>query len=69
MIKKDTLILGKGLAQGLDGITLTAEKEHSIRNIMGNKTNSVQLCIMIRCIITYLLMVLKYTDLKQKTLK
>ena len=37
MIKKDTLILGKGLAQGLDGITLTAEKEHSIQNINGQQ--------------------------------
>ena len=37
MIKKDTLILGKGLAQGLDGITLTAAKEHSIQNINGQQ--------------------------------
>ena len=37
MIKKDKLILGKGLTEGLDGITLTAEKEHSIRNINGQQ--------------------------------
>ena len=37
MIKKGTLILGKGPAQGLDGITLTAEKKHSIRNINGQQ--------------------------------
>ena len=30
MFKKKVLILGEGLTQGLDGITLTAEKKYSI---------------------------------------
>ena len=35
--KKDTLILGEGSTQGLDGATLTAEKNYSINFRENNK--------------------------------
>ena len=36
--KKDVLVLGEGPTQGLDGITLTAEKKYSISFTENNKT-------------------------------
>ena len=35
---KDTLILGKGPTEGLDGTTLTREAEYSINFSISNKT-------------------------------
>ena len=55
--KKDILILGKGPTQGLEH-TLTAEKMYSVNFTVTKKL----FCF-------FLLMVLKFINLKQKTLK
>ena len=62
--KKDILVLGKGPTQGLEH-TLTAEKMYSINFTVTNK----KFCIAVVQIVTYLLMVQKFTNLKQNILK
>ena len=62
--KKDILVLGIGPTQGLEH-TLTAEKMYSINFTFTNKN----FCITMVQIVTYLLMVQKFTNLKQKILK
>ena len=60
--KKDILILGKGPIQGLEH-TLSAEKMYSI-NFTEKKTKRfVWTCIIIKRIITYLLMILKFSHI------
>ena len=63
--KKNILVLGMGPTQGLEH-TLTAEKMYSI-NFTEIK-NFVQVCITMEQIVIYLLMVQKFTNLKQKIL-
>ena len=65
--KKKILVLGIGPTQGLEH-TLTAEKMYSI-NFMLQITNVVSVCITMGKIVTYLFMVQKYKNLKQKILK
>ena len=62
--KKDILLLGKGPTQGLEHM-LTAEKMYSINFTEKNK----KFCLRMGQIVTYLLMVQKFTNLKQKILK
>ena len=63
--KKDILVLGKGLTQGLEH-TLTAEKMYSINFTVWNKKVS---SITMEQIVICLLIVQKFTNLKQKILK
>ena len=65
--KKDILILGKGPTQGLEH-TLTAEEMCSINFTVTKKKFCLTLITMEQMVI-YLSMVLKLTNLKQKTLK
>ena len=65
--KKDILVLGKGPTQGLEH-TLTAEKMYSI-NFTVTRNKFVSVCIITEQIVTYLSMVQKFTNLKQKILK
>ena len=65
--KKGILVLGKGPTQGLEH-TLTAEKMYSINFNVTNK-KFVSACITMEQIVTYLLMVQKFTNLSQKILK
>ena len=64
--EKDILILGKGPTQGLEH-TLTAEKMYSIHFTVKNKKFCLSLHYNGANI--YLLMVQKFTNLKQKILK
>ena len=64
--EKDILILGKGPTQGLEH-TLTAEKMYSIHFTVTNKKFCLSLHYNGANI--YLLMVQKFTNLKQKILK
>ena len=62
------MILGKGSTDGLDDTKLVAEKEYFINFTEQEK----DLCLSLYYnggTIIYLLMVLKYTDLKEKNLK
>ena len=61
---KDILILGKRHKQGSDNTTLTAEAEYSI-----NFSISQRNFVIMETIASYLLMVVKYTSLKQMILK
>ena len=63
--KKYIVVLGKGPTQGLEH-TLTAIKMYSINF---TEKRSVSVCITMGQIVTYLLMVQKFTSLKQKILK
>ena len=65
--KEDILILGIGPTQGLEN-TLTAEKMYSI-NFTNTNENFCLSYIIMEQIVTYLLMVQKFTNLKQKILK
>ena len=63
--KKDILVLGKGPTRGLEH-TLTAEKMYSINFTVWNK----KVCsITMEQIVICLLIVQKFTNLKQKILK
>ena len=65
--KIDILVLGKGPTQGLK-MTLTAEKMYSTNFTLIKK----KFCLSLHYngqIVTYLLMVKKFTNLKQKILK
>ena len=67
--KKNILILGKAPAQGWEQ-TLSAEKMYSINFTEDNKTFYYNgACIMIEQIILYFLMVQKFINSKQKTLR
>ena len=59
--KKDVSVLGKGLTQGLDD-TIIAEAEYSINSSRLEK-------IIMEAIVFYLIMLKKYINSKQKTLK
>ena len=63
--KKNILVLGKGPTQGLEH-TLTAEKVYSINFTVVRKKKFVKVCITMGQIVTYLLMVQRFTNLKQK---
>ena len=63
--KKDILILGKSPTDGLDDITLAAEKEYSVNFTERHK----KFCIIMGLIVNYLLMVLRSVNLKQKIQK
>ena len=65
--KRDILVVGKGPKQRLE-YTLTAEEMYSINFTVTNQKFSLSL-ITIEQIVTYLLMVQKFTNLKQKILK
>ena len=65
--KKDILVLGKGTTQGLEH-TLTAEKIYSI-NFTVTKKDFASVYITMEQIVICLLMVQKFTNLKQKILK
>ena len=65
--KRDILVVGKGPKQRL-GYTLTAEEMYSINFTVTNQKFYLSL-ITIEQIVTYLLMVQKFTNLKQKILK
>ena len=65
--KKDILVFGKGPTQGLEH-TLTAEKMYSINFTVMNKKFRLSLHYN-KANSTYLLMVQKFTNLKQKSLK
>ena len=62
--KRDTLVLGKGPTQGLEHM-LTAKKMYSINFAVVRK----KFCITMAQIVTYLLMIQKFTNLKQNILK
>ena len=62
--KKDILVLGRGPTQGLES-TLTAEKMYSINFAVIKK----KVCIIMKQIIIYLLIVQKFVNVKQKILK
>ena len=59
--KKDVSVLGKGLTQGLDD-TIIAEAEYSINSSRLEK-------IIMEATVFYLIMLKKYINSKQKTLK
>ena len=65
--EKNILILGKGFTQGLDNTTIYAEKRYSINftktNIWGSNS------IIMDQIAIFLLMVLRFINLKQKILR
>ena len=65
--KKYILILGEGPTQGLDGASLTVEKKYSINFTVTRKKFCLSLYYNGTNI--YLLMVPKFINLKQKTLK
>ena len=65
--KRDILVVGKGPKQRLE-YTLTAEEMYSINFTVTNQKFSLSL-ITIEQIVTYLLKVQKFTNLKQKILK
>ena len=65
--KKDILVFGKGPTQGLEH-ELTAEKMYSINFTVMNKKFRLSLHYN-KANSTYLLMVQKFTNLKQKSLK
>ena len=65
--KKDILVLGKGTTQGLEH-TLTAEKTYSLILLLRIK-NFAEVYITMEQIVICLLMVQKFINLKQKTLK
>ena len=65
--KRDILVVGKGPKQRLER-TLTAEEMYSVNFAVTNQKFSLSL-ITIEQIVTYLLMVQKFTNLKQKILK
>ena len=65
--KKDILILGKDPTQGLEH-TINAEKCIQLIFLEATK-NFVWACIMMEQIVIYLLMELKFINLKQKILK
>ena len=67
IIKKDILVLGIGPTQGLEH-TLTAEEMYSVNFTTTNENFCLSYIIMGQ-IVTYLLMVEKFTNLKQKILK
>ena len=64
---KNVLVLGEGITQGLDDTTLTAEKKYSINFTK----NNAKLCLSLHYngADSYLLMVQKLLNLKQKVLK
>ena len=62
--KKYFLIIGKGRTQGLEH-SLTAKKLYSINFTKNNK----KVCIMMKQIVIYLLMVQKLLNLQQKIRK
>ena len=62
--KKDILIFGRGPTQVLEH-TLTAEKMYSI-NLQWQRSCFAYVCTIMEQIVIYLLMVLKFINLKQK---
>ena len=67
--KKNILVLRIGPTQGLEH-TLTAEKIYSINFTIRNKIFAFyKVCITMEQIVTYLLMVQKFTNLKQNISK
>ena len=62
---KDILVLRKGPTRGLGENSLTAEKIYSINFTVPQKKFCLS-CIILDQIVTYLLMVQKFTSLKQK---
>ena len=66
--KKDILILDESPMQGLDDTKLTAEKMYYINFTEHNK-KFIWICIIKDQIVIYLVMVLKFINLKQKFLK
>ena len=67
--KKDILILGKGPTDGLDDTTITAEKEYPINFTEHNRKFCLSFHYNGENTFISLLMVLKSTNLWQKTLK
>ena len=65
--KKTFLILGEGPTQGLDDITLTAEKKYLINFTELRK--KFCLSLLYSGANSYLLMAFKFIDMKQKNLK
>ena len=65
---KDILIFGEGPTQGLDNTTLTAEAKYPINFTKSGKRFVLVYTIM-EATVSYLLMLQKYVDPKQKTLK
>ena len=65
---KDILILVEGLIQRLDDATLTAEAKYPINFTQSGKRYVLSLHYM-EATVSYLLMLQKYIDSKQKTLK
>ena len=62
---RDILILGEGLKQGLDDTILTAEAKYPINYTQSNKSFDTVMETTVSC----LLMLQKYINSKQKTLK
>ena len=69
--KKDILILGKGLRQGLDDTTLTAESQYQLifQDQMKHFCLSLSHNVIMRATVLYLLMLQKYISSKLKILK
>ena len=65
---KDTLILGDGPTQGLDGTTFTAEAKYSINFTQLNR-KFFKVGIIMGATVFYLLMLKKGISSKQKILK
>ena len=65
---KDTLILGDGPTQGLDGTTFTAEAKYSINFTQSNR-KFFKVGIIMGATVFYLLMLQKYISSKEKILK
>ena len=64
IIKEKYLNSCKGLTQGLDDTTLTAETQYSI-NLQDQIQNFVSACIIMEATVSYLLMSQKYINSKQ----